>query len=137
MFHTSSDLLSPEERALLEELPQLTEPDALIAVNPSTGAALAYALANRRVTEPHIYATPTEDQLFLAANLNRIDSDPLVCPAVVRAGVDYVLDFGTRAVYPPAVPHDYSGYANLVPGAHLELVASNGPEVSLFRIVGC
>ena len=131
------NLLTVEERALLEQVAGVTPPDALIAVNPNTGAALAFAISGRAVTEPHIYSTPSDDELFLAANLRWIDEDPRVCEAVRRTGVGYVIDFGTHPVFPGNVPHDYIGYSGLEPGRHLELLLSEGDDAELFRIVGC
>lgn len=136
-YAPTGNLLTVPERRVLDRLADVPPPDALIAVNPNTGAALAYAVSGRRVTEPHIYSTPTRDELFLAKNLARIDEDPAVCEAVARVGVDYVIDFGTHPVFPGNVPHDYSGYAGLVTGRHLELVLDEGPDAKLFRIVGC
>ncbi|PZR54342.1 hypothetical protein DNL40_05450 [Xylanimonas oleitrophica] len=130
-------LLTADERALLERLPELTPPDSVIAGNPLTGASLAYALGERRVTEVHGFTEVPREVLYLDANLDRIDDDPRVCRAVDQADVDYVLDFGTDLVlgWSPA-GIDYSGYEDLRPGNHLELVDREG-KAALYRIVGC
>ncbi|ACZ31586.1 hypothetical protein Xcel_2571 [Xylanimonas cellulosilytica DSM 15894] len=127
-------LLTTGERTLLERLPELTAPDALIAGNPNTGAALAFALGERDVTEAHGFSTPSDDVLLVARRLDRIDTDPRVCAAIEREGIDYVLDFGDDEVLPWSVAGiDYSGFDDVRPGAHLELVDRAG-RAELFRV---
>lgn len=133
-MHTTGHLLTTAERELLTRLPEFTDADGLIGVNPGTGAALAYALAGRQVTEPHIYAAPSDAELFVAANLQHINTDPAVCEAVVEAGITYVLDFGTQLIYTVPDASDYSGYAGILPGPHLTELLRTGPEASLWRV---
>ncbi|KRC34171.1 hypothetical protein ASE15_13390 [Oerskovia sp. Root22] len=133
----SAPLLSVDERALIERLPESTPEDATIAVNPWTGAALAYALGDRAVTEKHILTQIDPDVQELHTTLKEIDEDPTVCPAVRRSGVDFVLDFGAHEVNNGnGIPHDYSGLAGLEENDHLRLVDQEG-SARLFEVVGC
>ncbi|WP_425956310.1 DUF6541 family protein [Xylanimonas sp. McL0601] len=134
-YAPSGPLLTTAERTLLERLPDLTPPDALVLGNPNTGTALAFALGDRVVTEPHVFSTPSTQVIYLNGHLNAIDTNPAVCAAATAAGVDYVLDFGTKGVLPwKATTMDYSGLEGLQPGPHLELVASEGRAARLFRV---
>ncbi|TFV94955.1 DUF6541 family protein [Leifsonia flava] len=88
-------ILSTDERTLLERLPDTTDPDSVIAGNPWTGTNLAYAIADRRVLNPHFNYSQDPDHVLLNSRLNEIASDPEVCAAANRLGVEYALDFGT------------------------------------------
>ncbi|EXJ51339.1 DUF6541 family protein [Microbacterium sp. MRS-1] len=130
-------LLSPDERALIERLPAYVEPSDLVIGSPRTGVSLAYALEGIHVTERHVFGSPSDDERYLDLNLRRIDTDPAVCAAVDRVGVDFILDFGARDVIDPSGAAAYSGVIDLTASTHLELVDAQGPDARLFRIVGC
>ena len=130
-------LLSSDEEALLARLDQEVPADALLIGSPRTGASLAYALADRDVTELHIFGSPSADEKFLDRHLRDIDTDPAVCRAVDRAGVTHVLDFGGRDVFDdPVEAEKYDGVQNLEASGHLALIDSQG-AAKLFRIDGC
>lgn len=134
----SSPLLTADEEALLERLPETTPADAVIAGSPWTGASLAYAIGDREVLRKHVFGTIGTDEQYLDNRLSAIDSDPRVCEAVDRLGVDYVLDFGAQNVWNnPGVGLDRQGLYNLTPSEHLVLVDAQGPSARLFKIEGC
>ncbi|KAB1663003.1 DUF6541 family protein [Pseudoclavibacter sp. CFCC 13611] len=97
-----SSVLDSDEKAVLDQLDEVTPPDARIMVNPGTGAAFAYALADRQVTGAHVLFVESADEGILRESLSRADQNPQekseVCEAVATSGVDYVLDFGIRQV---------------------------------------
>lgn len=131
-------ILSDDEHALLERLDDETPADALIIGSPRTGTSLALALADREVTQRHVFGSPSPELLFLNTHLRDIETDPAVCSTVDELGIDYVLDFGRRDVIDDpngAVPYD--GIQDLTPSSHLVLIDSQGPEARLFRIEGC
>lgn len=130
-------LLSNDERALIERLPETTPADAVIAGSPRTGASLAFALANRKVMEFHIFGNRTEDELYIDEHLSDIETDPEVCVAVRDTGISYVLDFGDTGIGTADDAKDHEGVQNLQPSSHLVLVDSQGPGARLFRIEGC
>lgn len=133
---TGVSLLSADERVLLDRLDAEVPDDALIIGSPRTGASLAYAIADREVTEKHVFGDISSDESFLNMNLRDIDEDPAVCAAVQRSGVDFVLDFGSLDLYGQVDPADYEGIVNLEPSAGLELVDAVG-DARLFKIEGC
>lgn len=136
-YTDGSILLTSQEYALLERLDDETPADALIIGSPRTGTSLALALADREVTQRHVFGSPSPELLFLNTRLRDIDSDPAVCRIVDDLGIDYVLDFGRQDVMDPDGAVDYDGIQDLTPGAHLALVDEQGPDARLFRIEGC
>jgi len=134
----TSPLLTSDEEALLERLPETTPQDALIAGSPWTGTSLAYAIGDREVLRKHVFGTFGPYEELLNNDLRDIESDPRVCEAVDRLGIDYVLDFGSQNVWNnPGVGLDREGLYDLTPSQHLVLVDSQGPSARLFRIEGC
>jgi hypothetical protein len=132
-----SPLLTPDERALIDRLPDITTTDDLIAGSPATGTSLAFALADRPVMEYHIFGSRTEIELYLDENLNRIEDDPRVCAAIRETGVTHVLDFGGSGVANIDANVNHPGIHDLQPSSHLVLVDSEGPDARLFRVEGC
>lgn len=101
-------LLTTDEYALLKELPGLTPPDAVLLAEPATGAALAYAVADRRVLRPYIGATTTAEEQVLLDRIAAPTEQPDLCGALAATGVTHVLDFGRQTVHshwmdPPAL----------------------------------
>lgn len=130
-------LLSTDELALLEQVDDLVDEEGVIAVNPWTGASLAYALADRQVTQMHIFTPMTPAQETIVRRLRAVDVDPDVCEAVRESGVGYALDFGTLEVNGGNNdPKDYWGVEGLREGEHLTLLAEEG-DARLFAIEGC
>lgn len=134
----TSPLLTSDEEALLERLPETTPEDAVIAGSAWTGTSLAYAIGDREVLRKHVFGSIGPEEEYLDNHLRDIDSDPKVCQVVDRLGVDYVLDFGAQNVWNnPGVGLERQGLYGLTPSAHLVLVDSQGPNARLFRIEGC
>ncbi|MCT2084685.1 hypothetical protein M3D75_00990 [Microbacterium enclense] len=134
----TSPLLTSDEEALLERLPETTPEDAVIAGSAWTGASLAYAIGDREVLRKHVFGIIGPDEEYLNNHLRDIDSDPAVCQVVDRLGVDYVLDFGAQNVWNnPGVGLERQGLYDLTPSDRLILVDSQGPDARLFRIEGC
>ncbi|MDO4918632.1 DUF6541 family protein [Kocuria sp.] len=131
--------LTPDEHALLTRLDRDVPEDALIGVNPWTGASLAYGVADRHVTSPHIFTHPTPAEATVSKDLGDPSASAEACSAVRESGIDYVLDFGDRALV-PSTPgrYDYPAYSNVhdVPGDHYEEIDRQGGSV-LYKVVGC
>jgi hypothetical protein len=94
-----SPLVSSDEMALINELDSFVPADATIAVNPWTGGAVAFALADRNTTSKHTLTTYTKAVELLNDKFRDAASDPEVCAAASADNVRYVLDFGTREVH--------------------------------------
>lgn len=94
-----SPLVSSDEMALLDELDEFVPANATIAVDPWTGGALAFALADRNTTSKHTLTTYTKSIELLNDKFREASTDPAVCSAARTAHVRYVLDFGTKEVH--------------------------------------
>lgn len=129
-----SPLISSDEMALIEDLDQYVPADATIAVNPWTGGAMAFAMADRETTSKHTLTTYTKATELLNDKFREAATDPAVCPAARANNVRYVLDFGTREVH--GGNHGFQGLQipDSTPG--FELLARHG-EAKLFEVTAC
>lgn len=132
-FDETSPLLTPTELALVEDIDDYVPEGALIANNPWNGSSMAYAFGGREVLTPHMFATSDPDRILISADLPAFGSD--VCAALEDENVEYVLDFGTRALSDTGP--EYAGVVELADKPGFELVKSTGPEANLYRITGC
>lgn len=136
IYSTAPDapLVSRDEMTLIDELDNYVPQNATIAANPWTGAAMAFALADRNTTSKHTLAAYTPSVLMLNDRLKDAASDPEVCNAVHTAGVGYALNFGTKEVH--GGDHGFKGLLieNTTPG--FQLLAQVG-EAKLFKVTAC
>lgn len=132
---TETQILSSDERRLIERLPDLVPEDAVLAGDPWTGSSFAYALSGRRVLMPHLLMTVTDDMLVLNSLLSTDGDAPEVCAAVQRTGVRYVLDFSADGDF---TENDgrFEGLEGLDQSPFVDLVAREG-EAKLYRITSC
>ncbi len=91
-------LLTRDEFDVLKKVPELVPEDALIVVNPFTGASLAYALSDRRVIAPHMFGDRTEDEQFLIDHWDEAAFNPEVCKIATDLNALWALDFGSDTV---------------------------------------
>lgn len=92
-LHTpDGELLSVDERTLLERLPEEVPEGESVAGDPWTGTGLALAISHRDVLFGHLQGSYDADRLNLASSLNTLG--PAACPMLERLGVSYLLDFG-------------------------------------------
>jgi hypothetical protein len=135
-YSTSPDspLVSSDEMALITELDDYVPVDATVAVNPWTGGAMAFAIADRNTTSKHTLTTYTKSTELLNDRLRDAATDPSVCPAARADNVRYVLDFGTREVH--GGNHGFEGLQipDATPG--FRLLAQHG-EAKLFEVTAC
>ncbi|OFK06759.1 hypothetical protein CYJ75_06680 [Kocuria rhizophila] len=131
--------ITPDEYELLKRLDEEVPEDALIGVNPWTGASLAYSVADRHVTSPHIFTNLSPAESTVRWDLGDASKSAEACEAVRDSGIDYVLDFGRRAMIPDTPDwDDFPAYTEVhdVPGDHYEEVDRQGDSV-LYKVVGC
>jgi len=88
-----SPLLSPDERKLIERLPAEVPEGSLIAGDPWTGTALAFALSGREVVFPHLKGEFGTEAMELAAEFESLEK-PEACTLLDALDIDFVLDFG-------------------------------------------
>lgn len=129
-----SPLLSMDERELIERLPEILPENAMVAGNPWTGTAYAYALSGIEVLTPHLGTTGGPENLQVLMELDRAASDPGVCSLLDAAGVEYVLEFPGDELHEG--DHDYPGVEDLSGVAGLEVLDSEG-EAVLYEITAC
>lgn len=129
-----SSLVSSDEMALIDELDNFVPADATIAVNPWTGGAMAFAIADRNTTSKHTLTTYTKATELLNDKLRDASTDTSVCPAAREENVRYVLDFGTREVH--GGNHGFKGLQipDATPG--FVLLARHG-DAKLFELTAC
>ena len=133
MLAPDSSSLTTDEYALINELPSLIEPDAVIAVDPKSGAALAYALSGADTTVKHLFHRHDADLDIIEKKLNRASADPAVCTALKDVGATYALYFPGKTI---SNQKAFVGFTHLDTAPGFELVAERG-QVSLYRITAC
>ncbi|SDC29314.1 hypothetical protein SAMN05216410_1575 [Sanguibacter gelidistatuariae] len=130
-------LVSADDRRLLDRLPELVPADAVVLGDPNAGAVLIFSYGSRT---PVYYRIGADwlgtDQLLLALHFDEVSSDPAVCEALARLGVEYFYLSSDR--------EDKKWPSNLATHAlravdtasGFELLASEG-AAQLFRITAC
>ncbi|GAB3556038.1 hypothetical protein GCM10027404_33840 [Arthrobacter tumbae] len=134
-FTGDSQLLTEDELALIERLPETVEEGEGIVGVPLTGASLSYSYTGIPTLLPYGTLPASAAGKIIYESLDELTTNQEVCPAVDEMGVGYVLDFGINSVHPgetEVVP----GLQNLIPENGFERVDSEG-EAALYRIVGC
>ncbi|WP_102509253.1 DUF6541 family protein [Sanguibacter massiliensis] len=129
-------MLSPDEVRLLGRLDRVLPPDALVVGDPANGAALVWAVADRRVFLPQLSVSNlTADQRLLRASFSDLVTDPAVCDAVRRNGI-------THLYVDTATPADGAKVDAGAPGLHraptegVEVVDSEG-TATVYRLTVC
>ncbi|WP_104165862.1 DUF6541 family protein [Arthrobacter sp. SX1312] len=131
-----SPLLTTDELALLQRVPDLVPAGDVIVGNPRTGASLVYALADRRTTAPHIFGDRTDDEQTLLDHWDEAGYNVSVCDAITSEGAVWALDFGDQEIVPGDEP--YIGFLALEDGSApgISLVAEEG-DARLYRVEAC
>lgn len=129
-------LLTPDEQALIERLPEEVPDDAVVLGNPVTGTSLAYAMADVQVLIPHNGLIADGEASTIVHHLEDLQTNPAVCPALEKHNVRYVLDFGTEQVNPFAY-FNAAGSDEIGPENGFNLIDQQGPDAKLYEIVGC
>jgi hypothetical protein len=129
-----SPLVSPDELAVIRRLERTVPAGATLLGNPYTGAALSYALGDRKAAQLHILSYVSPELREIYDDLGVVSSDPEVCAAVKDENAYYALDFGPREVH--GGDHTPQGLKNLDRNPGVELIDSQG-EAKLYRITAC
>lgn len=131
-------VLSRDEYELLQDLDDLVGPDEVIAVNPWNGGSLAFAVAERPVTQYHV-GDPGPRLETLVQGIDGAAPGSPACEAAEELDVRYVLDFGTQFI----IPDDpdalaYTGLNAVDPAVDTALapVEQRG-QAALYEVVGC
>lgn len=127
-------LVSADEMALLQRIPEHVPVGSVIAGNPYTGTALAYAIGGRQVLMPHILVDVSDDAATVNEHLADAVAMPAVCDAVDALDVGFVLDFGDREVHNGS--HRLEGLEELEDSGAVRLVDSEG-DARLYEVTAC
>ena len=133
---TKDSILSSDEYTLLARMGSEVPRDAVIAVNPWNGGALAYAFADRKVLEFHMGQPETKSMRVVAEALAKADSSAGVCDAVRETKVSYALDFGQQYLLNHPSSRRYQGLQNLESSKAVQLVDQQG-AAKLYKVVAC
>lgn len=131
----SSRLLSPDERALIERLPEHVPADETIVNNPWNGGALAYALADRKVFVAHTGGRYDPKVTAMTRMLKYGTAE--ACTAANDLGARFVLDFGDHYVFrnpDRAIP--FTGITEIWHSPIFTEVDREG-DAALYEITGC
>lgn len=131
-----ASLVSADELDVLEAMDRWVPADDVVVVNPFTGGALAYALADRRTTAEHTLYTPTPAERTIDESLREAREDPAVCRAVQDADARWVLDFGDREVNNGDHSSQYRGLQDLEQAGVARTVYRAG-DARLLEITAC
>lgn len=131
-----ASLVSADELDVLEAMDRWVPADDVVVVNPFTGGALAYALADRRTTAEHTLYTPTPAERTIDESLSEAREDPAVCRAVEEADARWVLDFGDREVNNGDHSDRYRGLEGLEQAGVARTVYRAG-DAKLLEITAC
>ncbi|GAB3545606.1 hypothetical protein GCM10027404_04400 [Arthrobacter tumbae] len=126
--------LSVDERELIGRLPQHVPDDAVVAGNPWSGMAYAYALSGVEVLTPHLGTTGAPENLQLLMELDQAATNPAICPLLESTGVQYVLEFAGKEIH--AGDHFYPGVEGLAGQPGLRVLDSEG-QATLYEITTC
>lgn len=129
-----SNVLTIDEHALIERLPEHVPSDAVIITDAWKGASMAYPYTGITTTSHHTLEHATDEDQMFEQHLREASTNPAVCAAVQEVGADYVLDFGGRNVNDS--PWDFPGFHDLDEAPGFTLVDSQG-EAALYRIDAC
>lgn len=86
--------ISLDELQVLDYVKENVPQDSTIVVDPGTGGAYAYALADRKVTAAHMFRNESDNQHLLNLYFDDVANHPEVCEAVREENAYYALDFG-------------------------------------------
>lgn len=136
-FDAGSELLTPDEAALLKRLPSHVPADAVIADNPWNGSSLAYAYADRPVLTAHLFAEKDQETVLIDKELKDATDRGDVCSALQAKKVQFVLDFGSRYLIRLPGSESYPGVTDIGEAKGFTLVDSQGDDARLYRITAC
>jgi hypothetical protein len=125
----------PELQALRQLSTHVPE-DAVVAANPWNGGTYLYVVSGRHLLVPTEKTNTPGDRRLLAANLDRVGTDPEVCAAARRQGVTHAIPGGQPFSWAGNRVKEYSGIDGVGSSPAWRLVATSAP-FTLYERVGC
>ena len=138
-FHPEPKLswASPEELRSLRELARHIPSEAKVAADPWNGATYLYIVSGRQLLWPTEKTNNNPDRHLLGLRLDAVGSDPDVCAAARRQGVEYAITGGQFFAW--AKPQDlpqYVGVNRVGASPAWERIATEQPY-TLYRRTSC
>lgn len=132
-----SPIMSLDEQDLYEELTDLVPKDKVIAGNPWDGSAWAFLVSGRKVLFPHVQPAMDADKALIARSFNAAASNPDVCSAAKRLGVEYAIN-SDELIYLPGNPNNlnYPGLEHLDRAPGFKQIAHVGGN-RLYELIAC
>ncbi|WP_343318012.1 DUF6541 family protein [Arthrobacter sp. TMP15] len=128
--------VSPDQKTLMHRLGQYVPTDAVIAVNPFNGGALAYAISGRQVSQYSLSSGPRGDvDLLSQAIANRAPIKDL-CVLAEKTNIRFILDFGPTYLRSYQASLLYPGFVNIGNLSYVTLVDREG-TAKLYEISVC
>ncbi|MFB9163339.1 DUF6541 family protein [Arthrobacter psychrochitiniphilus] len=129
--------VSNDELILMERLPETVPADAVIAVNPFNGSALAYAVSGRKVTQYSLQSSgPGSHIADMATNLAYALPGSVTCEQAASLNVRYILDFGPSYLGFYEGSLLYPGFVNIGGSPRVVLVDRQG-TAKLYELTSC
>ncbi|MFV0433669.1 MAG: DUF6541 family protein [Leucobacter sp.] len=133
---TDPGLVSNDELALFERLPETTPETALIAGDPWNGAAFAFAIGHRNVLFPHLQGSETPEMHQLATEFASLPAAE-ACELVTDLGVTHMIESSDRPYQNRTEDSDeFKGLHRLDRSPVLTRVDEEG-GAALYEITGC
>jgi hypothetical protein len=107
-----------------------------VAGDPWDGSTLSWALGDRRSLFPHLAGEWSPDQLLVASALQTVRTDPVVCAAVQRLGIRYVVEDPELLWGRPADAAPFVGF-HLAVQQHVLIPVARIGSAGLYRIPDC
>jgi hypothetical protein len=129
-------LLDADEVALLTHVGRFVPAGQVIADDPWSGTALAWALGGRETLFPHLGGYWGKQRKLVAQHLDSAGTDPAVCTAVRDLDLHWLLVDPQRLWDNTSQAKAFFGLDRAAGGSGVRLVASSG-STRLYRITAC
>ncbi|WP_209066768.1 DUF6541 family protein [Arthrobacter pigmenti] len=130
-------LASDAELEMLLSLEDRLPEDALLLGDPTSGAALAYALGDVEAVFPTMAGSWSQEARYLGRNFYQLESDPRVCRIINEMGITHVYDDDGRYLADIVHRKDMKGLTvrGLSPDSVRLITSADGAAV--YAITGC
>ncbi|MCT1385098.1 hypothetical protein M4D54_05550 [Brachybacterium sp. p3-SID1565] len=133
-----SEMLSPTEFEMLEDLPEHVPGDAYVISDPWEGGGLVYAFTGREVSRLYMTLSRTPAERYLDDNFKHIAFDPKICGTLPEDRPLYFLDLEELRIYDDDIEvsgfEGYEGITEHTPG--FDLVHQVG-DTYLYEVTAC
>ncbi|GAA5204611.1 hypothetical protein GCM10025773_39470 [Microbacterium jejuense] len=126
--------VGPNERELMETIPQTVSADEVIANNPRDGSGFIYPLTGRHLLTPYMLTDlDTDREVFYAGIADASPTDP-ACEVAQRLNIRWVVEFHPHQLLSGDTRFDE--IKNIADSPNVELAKKVG-DSALYRITGC